>query len=94
MFRLIKSIGQSDTLEWKIPRVDQTVMQMTIQNFDKRMSSSYEINLLDIEDLQWRVPPIDNFHSIVTMQSLDFQRICRDLAGLSEIIRIQCSNRK
>lgn len=92
MFRLIKGIGQSDTLTVKICHDEPNVLQMCIQNFDKNMSSTFELNLLDIEEVPLTVPDTE-FDSVLTMPSADFQRICRDLSILSETVEVCSDNR-
>jgi proliferating cell nuclear antigen len=93
MFRLVKSIGQSDTLTMTIEEQNPNVMKMVIQNLDKNMESAFELNLLDIEEVQLNVPDTE-FDSVLTMPSIDFQRICRDLSILSETIEIESSNKQ
>jgi proliferating cell nuclear antigen len=90
MFRLVKSIGQSDTLTVCIHEQNPNVMKMTIQNLDKNMSSQFELSLLDIDVVELSVPDTD-FDSVLTLPSIDFQRMCRDLAILSETIEIMSS---
>ena len=93
MFRLIKSIGQSDTLLLKINEDSPNILQMEIENFDKAMRSSYELNLLDIEEVVLEIPAT-TFDVVLTMPSADLQRTCRDLSILSETIEIQSQNKK
>jgi proliferating cell nuclear antigen len=93
IFRLVKSIGQSDTLTMSIDERNQNVMKMVIQNVDKNMTSSFEMNLLDIEEVKLDVPDTA-FDSVLTMPSIDFQRICRDLSILSETIEIESRNKQ
>ena len=92
MFRLVKSIGQSDTLTMSIEQNNENVMKMVIQNLDKNMESKFEVNLLDIQEVHLDVPDTE-FDSVLTMPSVDFQRICRDLSILSETIESE-SNHK
>ena len=68
MFRLVKSIGQSDTLTMIIEENNPYVMKMVIQNLDKNMESSLELNLLDIEEVKLDVPDTE-FDSVLTMPS-------------------------
>ena len=93
MFRLVKSIGQSDTLTMMIEDNNPNVMKMIIQNLDKNMESAFELNLLDIEEVKLDVPDTE-FDSVLTMPSIDFQRIYRDLSILSETIEIESSNKQ
>lgn len=92
MFRLMKSMGQSDTLIMKVQESNPNVMIMHIENYDKAMKSTFELNLLDIDESTLEIPAT-TFDVVLTMPSLDLQRICRDLSVLSETIEITSRNK-
>ncbi len=93
MFRLIKGIGQSDTLLMRVDEREPNVLKMQIENYDKNMRSLYELNLLDIEEVNLEIP-VTTFDVVLTMPSLDLQRVCRDLSILSETIEIESIDKK
>jgi proliferating cell nuclear antigen len=93
MFRLLKSIGQSDTLVLRVDERNCNVLYMHIENLDKAMKSTFELNLLDIDEANLEIPTTA-FDVVMTMPSLDLQRVCRDLSVLSETIEIINSDRK
>lgn len=93
MFRLIKSIGQSDTLVMCVEERNPNVLIMKIENFDKNMKSTFELNLLDIDEAHLEIPTT-TFDVVLTMPSLDLQRVCRDLSVLSETIEITSKDKK
>ena len=93
MFRLLKGIGQSDTLILKVSEKNPNVMIMNIENFDKAMKSTFELNLLDIDEVPLEIPAA-SFDVVLTMPSLDLQRVCRDLSILSETIEIVSRDKK
>ena len=93
MFRLLKSIGQSDTLIIRVEERNCNVMIMHIENFDKAMKSTFELNLLDIDETPLEIP-VTTFDVVLTMPSLDLQRVCRDLCVLSETIEIISRDKK
>jgi proliferating cell nuclear antigen len=93
LFRLIKSIGQSDTLVLRVDELHPNVMSFQIENFDKNMRSKFELNLLDIDEVELKIPDT-SFDVVLTMPSLDLQRVCRDLSVLSETIEIVSAEKK
>ena len=93
MFRLIKGIGQSDTLILSVSENNTNILQMRIDNFDKNMKSTFELNLLDIDEVVLEIPDT-TFDVVLTMPSLDLQRICRDLSILSETIEVVSADKK
>lgn len=93
MFRLIKSLGSSDTLTIKVLERESSKMVIVIDNYDKNTSTLYKLNQLDIDEMRLKVPNTE-FPSVLTMPSADFQRICRDMALLSDSLWIGSSGRK
>ena len=92
LFRLIKSVGSSDTLTLCVTKSDPNKLEIMLQNFDKNTSTRYKLNQLDLDDTQLSIPE-QTFDLVLTMPSVDWQRTCRDMAVLSENLTISASNR-
>jgi len=85
MFKLLKTISTADTLTLEINNRDN--MKIFIENPSKKSNTSFELKLLDIDEDHIQVPEIPLSVNTV-MQSIDFQRICRDMNNLSTEITI------
>lgn len=92
-FRLIKSIGSSDTLTLRLTRNEPTKLLIVIDNYDKNTSTTFRLNQLDIDEVRLEIPDTE-FDSVLTMPSQDFQRICRDMATLSETMEVSSVDRQ
>ena len=93
LFRLVKSIGSSDTLTIRLTRSEPTKMLIVIDNYDKNTSTTFRLNQLDIDEVRLEIPDTE-FDSVLTMPSQDFQRICRDMAVLSETMEVSSVDRQ
>lgn len=93
MFRLIKSISTSDTLTLKVLDSDPNRLIIVSQNTDKAQCTTHKLNMLDIDEMCIEIPNT-NFESVLTMPATDFQRICRDLAVISEHMGINSQDKK
>ena len=83
-FKLFKTISNNDTLEISI--TDRDMMNIHIQNAEKKTDTKFQLKLLDINDDQIVLPNIQT-SVITTMPSIDFQRACRDMNNLaSEVV--------
>jgi proliferating cell nuclear antigen len=51
----------------------------------------FNLKMLDIDEDELRIPNIQ-LDSVITMQSNDFQRMCRDMMNISDIIEITSDN--
>ena len=93
VFRLIKSVGSSDTLTFQVKQCDPTRLIIISKNTEKDHCTTYKLNMLDIDEMRLDIPDT-NFDSVLTMPSMDFQRICRDMATLSDTMKIQSISKK
>lgn len=92
MFRLIKSVGTSDTLTMQVKQSDPTRLIIISKNADKDHCTTYKLNMLDIDEVRLDIPDT-KFESVLTMPSVDFQRICRDMATLSDTMDMRSSSK-
>ena len=88
-YKLIKTISNSnDCLSLYINNSDTNKLGIKIENSDKNSITNYKLNLMDIKYEEVNIPP-QNFDNVITMPSSEFQKICRDMSNLSEIIEIK-----
>ncbi len=88
LFKLIKTATNTDTLTFYIDESNQNVLGIVIENGEKNTITTYELNLMDLNEEHIDIPP-QEFDSIITMPSTDFQKICRDMHNLSDTIEIK-----
>ena len=85
MFKLLKFISNNDTLTVEIN--SREYLDIRIENATKRSDTRFQLKLLDINEDQIEVPNI-KMAVVTTMQSIDFQRICRDMNNLANNLEI------
>jgi proliferating cell nuclear antigen len=85
LFKLLKIIGNSDTLELTVTRRDS--MTLKVVNSEKNTSTVFDLKLLDINDDRIELPNVP-IESVTTLASVDFQRLCRDMGNISSEINI------
>jgi proliferating cell nuclear antigen len=88
LFKLIKAMGNNDTLTLFLKESDQNRLVIRIENFEKNSVTNFKLNLLDLNDETIHIPPA-SFDSQITMPSTDFQKLCRDMAGLADVLEIK-----
>lgn len=84
-FKLLKSISNSDVLTMSI--TTKEYMDLEILSEAKKQKSKFQLKLLDIDENQIEVPEL-RCSCMTTMQSVDFQRICRDMGNIGSEIAI------
>jgi proliferating cell nuclear antigen len=87
-FKLIKTMGNNDTLTLYIDTDDVNRLGIKIENSEKNSITNYKLNLLDLSEENITIPPAE-FNSVITMPSSDFQKLCRDMAVLADTLEIR-----
>tara|TARA_B100001057_G_C22676625_1_gene882064 strand:+ start:156 stop:941 length:786 start_codon:yes stop_codon:yes gene_type:complete len=88
LFKLIKTMGNSDALTLYLEEGNESMLGIKIENSEKNTVTKYKLNLMDLHEDNIQIPPAV-FDSVITMPSVDFQKICRDMHNLAENIEIK-----
>ena len=96
LFKLISSIDNDDTLTIYIEQNDYldgivTELGLKFENGDIKQSKIQKLRLIEPDNEEMTVPNV-KFSSIINMPSIDFQKIIRDLANISEKLEIKSVN--
>jgi len=88
LFKLIKTMGNNDTLSLFIEKDNQNKLGIKINNSEKNAQTTFKLNLLDINNDDISIPAAV-FESELTLPSGDFQKIIRDMINIGENIEIK-----
>ena len=84
----MKMMGNNDTLKLYVSEQNTCVLNIEIENSDKNSITKFKLNLMDLNNNKIEVPAPE-FESVITMPSIDFQKICRDMSNISEEMEIK-----
>lgn len=87
MFKLLKACGNSDTVTLFIEAANPHELGITINNSDKNSQTTYKVKLLDCDAESLELPDM-KFDNIITLPSVYFQKLTRDMSNLSDTLRI------
>ena len=87
-YKLMKIMGNNDTLSLRVDSEDLSSLNIIIENSEKNTVTKFKLNLMDLHEENIEVPP-PSFESVITMPSIDFQKICRDMHNLADEIEIK-----
>jgi proliferating cell nuclear antigen len=87
-FKLIKTLGNNDTLSLYVENEDPNKLGIKIENGEKNSVTRYKLNLMDLPEESITVPPA-TFESVITMPSTDFQKLCRDMHNIADLLEIK-----
>ena len=87
-FKLIRTLTNNDALTLFIESDNMNLLGIRIENGEKNIFTDYYLNLIEVDETTYQIPPAQ-FESIITMPSNEFNKICRDMINLSDIIEIK-----
>ncbi len=87
-FKLIRTLTNNDALTLFIDSTNTNQLGVRIENGEKNSLTTYYLNLIEVNETTYQIPPAQ-FESIITMPSNEFNKICRDMINISEIIEIK-----
>jgi len=90
-FKLLKTITNNDTITMSIS--NKEYVDILIHNDNKKTVTKFQLKLLDINEDQIELPEVE-MSVVTTMQSTDFQRICRDMNNIATDVTIVRSDKK
>lgn len=88
-YKIIRAANSSDTLSITMNEDDMVHLHITFENSEKNSKSTYSLNLLDMDPTEIDIPP-EKFPVVITLPSTDFQKICRDMHSIADVVEI-CS---
>tara|TARA_A100001015_G_scaffold311883_2_gene415985 strand:- start:1632 stop:2480 length:849 start_codon:yes stop_codon:yes gene_type:complete len=96
LFKLISTIDNDDTLTLYIEKNDYfdgivTELGLKFENGDIKQSKIQKLKLIEPDKEELQIPDVI-FSSIINIPSMDFQKIVRDLANISEKLEIKSVN--
>jgi len=92
LYKLIKTIGGKDTVNMTIYKKTPYELNINFHNDQKNTETRSVLKLLDINEDIYSIPDVE-FDSQINMPSVDFQKYCRDLSIISEVLTIKSSNK-
>tara|TARA_B100001758_G_scaffold247086_1_gene263834 strand:+ start:2213 stop:2953 length:741 start_codon:yes stop_codon:yes gene_type:complete len=84
-FKLLKTITNNDVLTLSVS--SKEFMDIEITSEAKKTTTKFQLKLLDINENRIEVPT-QNMTTVTTMQSAEFQRMCRDMSNIGTTIEI------
>lgn len=88
LYKLIRTINSNDTLTLFIESSDVNHLGIKIENGEKNSKTTYKLNLLDLDNQKISIDNAE-FNTVINLPSVDFQKICRDMNNIAELVEIK-----
>jgi proliferating cell nuclear antigen len=86
--KFLRAAGNDDIITLQASDTDELTLQFESEKHDK--ISEYALKLINVDVERMQIPD-QVYNATVTMPSAEFQRICRDLAAISESVTISAT---
>jgi len=93
LFKLVKTMSNNESIVLYLKKSDTAKLGIEILNGEKQMTTRFALNLIELDVRPIAIPPVQ-FSSIITMPSVDFQKIIRDMHTLGETVEIQSASQE
>lgn len=82
LYRIVKTATNDDTMTLQVDKNDSNHLKVILENGEKKQVTKYSLSLLDRDEPNIDMPSTE-FSARITMPSMDFQKMCRDMTLLS-----------
>lgn len=88
VFKLIRAAGSHDSISFSYDKDAPHELEISIQNFSRNSTTTFALKLIELDCDEIEIQDVD-FETVVTIPSVYFQRICRDMSDISNFMRIR-----
>ena len=87
MFKLLRTMGSHDTIVMYATTQEVNELGIRITNVERHSTTDFRLKLLDVDTETIEIPAVQ-FDAVLTLPSVYFQRICRDMLNLADTMSI------
>jgi len=89
-YKLIKSMGKNDILSLSVDHEKKNYLKIKIDSPEEKKDTEFNMKLLDLdEELQLSIPDTV-FEAVITMDSQEFNKLCREMNNIADYVEIKC----
>jgi proliferating cell nuclear antigen PCNA len=92
-YKLIKSMGKNDILTLSVDHDSKNFLKIKIDSPDEKKDTEYNLKLLDLDETKM-VIPVTTFDAVITMDSQEFNKLCREMNSIADYVEIKCLSDK
>jgi proliferating cell nuclear antigen len=81
LYRIVRTATNDDTITFYIEQNDPNTLGILLEDGERKQVTRYKLNLLDRDEPDVQLPEAE-FTTHITMPSIDFQKMCRDMTLL------------
>ena len=92
--KFLKTIDKESVLTMHIDKDDEQNIVYNVKNVDKPNSATFTQKLMDLDTGKQTIPSQSDFELMVTMETNDFHKLCREMNQFSDYVEITCTSKE
>lgn len=92
-YKLIKSMNKNDILTLYVDNDDKNNLKIKIDSPEEKKDSVIKLKLLDLDESKISLPDI-MFEAVITMNSQEFSKLCKEMNNIADYVEIKCLSDK
>jgi proliferating cell nuclear antigen len=93
LHKLIKSVDRDDVLTFYQDKLDNDELSIEVENKDSGKLTNDNLKLMDYKKEKLSIPNVE-YEAYITMNSVEFHKLCREMSQLAEYVDIRCLKNK
>lgn len=89
-YKVIKTLNKSEILSMYMCHDNINCLGVKIESPDEKKDSSFNFKLLDLPDTEANIQDKITFEAVITMESQEFNKLCREMVNIADYVEIQC----
>jgi proliferating cell nuclear antigen len=94
LHKFLKTIDKDSVLNMYVDKDDEQNIVFQAKNDIKQTKSMYTQKLMDLDDASKKLPKQTNFEILVTIETAEFHKLCREMNQFSDYIEITCTGKE
>lgn len=87
LFKIMKTVGMNDILTLYVDDCDCGVLQIVIDNVEKKTNTKYKLNLMEIDEEEYHIPS-DEYDAELHFNSQTFQKLIKSMSTMANNVNI------
>jgi len=93
LHKLIKSLDKEDNLTLYQDHDNKNLLKIKVDNQEGHKKTEFDLKLMELKKDKMNIPNVE-FEAVVTMNSTEFHKLCREMNQIADYVEIRCLKNK
>jgi proliferating cell nuclear antigen len=93
LHKMIKSLDKDDSLTLYQEHDNKNLLKIKVENQEGCKDTEFNLKLMELKNEKMEIPNVE-FEAVITMNSAEFHKLCREMNQIAELVDIRCMKNK